>query len=465
PVLFLTLKGCEGRNYDFACGQVAALLQGICIEHAYLLESGKVAPADRKTLSALSDGEGTEKDMANALQVLCRALEAHWGRPAILLIDEYDVPVNYAWQNGYYDEMIALMRNMLGAALKTNASLKFAVLTGCLRIAKESIFTGLNNFRCYGISDDHFADKIGFTAKEAEELLSAADLAGKAAELKEWYDGYRFGSGTGIYCPWDVLLYIDDLQRNAAAKPKAYWNNTSGNAIVRTLIDGASQDIRGKIETLLTGGAIEEALAEDLTYDIVDKNERNLWSMLYLTGYLTRASEQPENGGTALVIPNREVRMIFTDTVSSWFKDTVAKDDLSPFVQALWNGDAGLVQETLTRILYGTISYFDSAENYYHGFMAGLMRGAGLPIFSNREKGLGRADIVIEDGYRRRAVIIELKCAGEYGELEAKAAEALTQIENRNYAAGLPPQIRKVLNYGIAFWKKESCVKVLESSR
>lgn len=465
PTLFLTLKGCEGRNYDFACGQIAALLQGICIEHSYLLESEKVAPADKEKLSALNDGEAPEKDMANALLLLCRALKAHWGKPVILLIDEYDVPVNYAEQNGYYREMIGFMRSMLGAALKTNPSLKFAVLTGCLRIAKESIFTGLNNFRCYGISDDHFADKIGFTAREAEDLLIAAGLAGKAATLKEWYDGYRFGSGTYIYCPWDVLLYIDDLQRNALAKPKAYWNNTSGNVIVRTIIERASQDIRGKIEALLSGETIEEELAEDLIYDVVYKNERNLWSMLYLTGYLTKACDQPENGKTALVIPNKEVRMIFTDTVSSWFEDTVAGDDLSPFVQALWNGDAELVQETLTRMLYGTISYFDSVETYYHGFMTGLIRGAGLPVSSNREKGLGRADIVIEDGYRRRAVIIELKCAREYEELEAKAAEALTQIEERNYAAGLPPQIRKVLKYGIAFWKKESCVSVLESTR
>ncbi len=459
PVLFLTLKGVEGRNYELACGQMSELLQGLCITYSYLLESTKVDPDDRKKIAVLKAGEGSEKEMASSLQLLCRALEAHWGKPAILLIDEYDVPINHAEQNGYYKEMIGFIRNLLGAALKTNPSLEFAVLTGCLRIARESIFTGLNNFMCYTVSDAEYADKFGFTEAEVDKILADAGLTGRKPEFKEWYDGYRFGMGTEMYCPWDILTHVSKLQNNPDARPQAYWNNTSGNAIVRTLIEQAGQITRKKIEDLIEGKAIEEELAEDLTYDLVYESESNIWSMLYLTGYLTKASAQPENDKTALVIPNKEVRKIFTGTVSKWFSATIKKQDLSPFAEALWNGDADFLQEELTRILYGTISYYDSVENFYHGFMAGLVSGMGLGMESNREKGLGRTDITIEDGLNKRAVIIELKYSKEYGELEARAEEALAQIEEKKYAAGLPPNIRTVINYGIAFWKKECCVK------
>ena len=465
PTLFLTLKGVEGRNYDFALGQMSELLRVLCIEHGYLLESKKVNPEDKKKLAVIKNDAGSEKDLANALNLLCRALEAHWGKPVILLIDEYDVPINYAAQKGYYDEMISFMRNFLGSTLKTNPSLKFAVLTGCLRIAKESIFTGLNNFACYGISDSRFADKFGFTPQEVDALLALAEMPGRKKDIKDWYDGYHFGREAEMYCPWDVLQYITDLQYDPEMKPKAYWNNTSGNAIVRRLIEQSGTETRGKIEDLISGRAIEERLEEDLTYDQVYRKEGSLWSMMYLTGYLTRAAEQPQNGNTALVIPNREVRMIFIDTVRSWFEDSLERQDLHPFVEALWKGNAETVRDTLNAILYDTISYFDNAENFYRGFLAGVLRGAGLALKTERERGLGRADIVIEDGRNRRAIIIELKYAKEYADLDARAAEALQQIEDRNYAAGLEPQIRRVLKYGIAFWKKESAVKALESER
>ena len=463
PTVFMTLKGVEGRNYDFALSQISDLLQNICIEHAYLLESEKVAPATKNKLARLYNGETSEKDMASSMRLLCRALEAHWEKPVILLIDEYDTPVNCAEQNGYYNEMIGFMRNFLGAALKTNPSLKFAVLTGCLRIVKESIFTGLNNFKCFGISNSRFADKFGFTPQEVKVLLDRADLSTKETELKEWYDGYRFGGYTEVYCPWDVLQYLSDLQYDAETKPQAYWNNTSSNSIVKTLISRADHRVvRDKIERLIEGGSVQEELAEELTYDTVYKNERNLWTILYLTGYLTKASKQPDNDLTALVVPNKAVRQIFIKTVSRWFEDKIAGSDLSSFAEALWNGNAAGLQQMLTQILYGTISYFDGAENYYHGFMTGLIRGAGLSICSNDEIGLGRADIVIEDSLNRRAIIIELKYTREFKDLEAKAEEALKQIEERKYALGLGPLIKKIINYGIAFWKKESCVKASE---
>ncbi len=464
PTVFMTLKGVEGRDYDFALSQISYLLQQICEEHAYLLESEKIGIDVKDKLAALKKGSASEKEMASSLQLLCRALEVHFGRPVILLIDEYDTPVNCAEQKGYYNEMIGFMRSFLGAALKTNTSLKFAVLTGCLRIAKESIFTGLNNFACYTLSDEEYADKFGFTEAEVDNLLKEASLSDKKAELKEWYDGYQFGECTEIYCPWDIIMHLSKLQKNPRALPQAYWNNTSSNSIVKTLINRAERnDLRNKIEKLIEGGSVEEELAEELTYDIVYRNERNLWTMLYLTGYLTKAAKQPNSDLTALVIPNKAVRQIFIKTVSLWFEDKVAENDLSHFAEALWSGDFAGLQKMLTQILYSTISYFDSAENYYHGFMTGLIRGAGLPICSNSETGLGRADIVIEDGLNRRAIIIELKCARTYEELESKAEEGLRQIEERKYASGLAPQIRKVMNYGISFWKKESCVMGMET--
>ncbi|MCR5815189.1 MAG: ATP-binding protein [Desulfovibrio sp.] len=465
PTLFLTLKGVEGRNYGLALGQMSEVLRSLCIEHAYLLESDTVSPPDKKTFSVLYNGTDAEKNLANALFVLCRALEAHHGKPVILLIDEYDVPINCAEQNGYYEEMVGFMRNMLGAALKTNPSLKFAVLTGCLRIARESLFTGLNNFTCFGISEDFFADKFGFTSGEVDQLLAAINLPGRKKDIQEWYDGYCFGQKRKLYCPWDVLQYIYDLQRNAAAQPKAYWNNTSGNAIVKTLVREASDDSKNKIETLIGGGSINEVLCEELTYDLIYENESNIWSMLYLTGYLTKAETQPDGEETALVIPNKEVRRIFISTVRQWFNETVRKQDLSCFAQALWNGDANAVQAAISDLLYGTISYHDSAENYYHGFLAGLLRGVGLNAQSNDEHGLGRPDIVIEDGRNRQAIIIELKIAEEFTQLEKKASEGLSQILERRYAAGLQPMICTVINYGIAFWKKECAVKVFKSGR
>ncbi|MCR4784718.1 MAG: ATP-binding protein [bacterium] len=466
PTVFITLKGVEGQSFSHTLEKMALLMQKVCLKHAYLFDESKVPIEIIENLMTLKKCRADLPVLENSLALICEALEIYWEKPVILLIDEYDTPVNCAEQKGYYDEMISFMRSFLGAALKTNTSLKFAVLTGCLRIAKESIFTGFNNFKCFGISDSCFADKFGFTHQEVKGLLDKAGLSARETELKEWYDGYRFGQEAEIYCPWDVLQYLSDVQHYAETRPQAYWNNTSSNSIVKTLINRANRgDIRNKIEKLIDGGAVEEELAEDLTYDIIYDNESNLWTILYLTGYLTKAYKQPNDDLTALIIPNKAVRKIFTTTVSKWFKETLKNQDLSSFAAALWNGEAAELEQMLTQILYSTISYFDSAENYYHGFMTGLIRGAGLSICSNDETGLGRADIVIEDGLNRRAIIIELKCARTPEELEAKAGEALKQIEERKYAQGLGWRIKKVMNYGIAFWKKESCVKVLETER
>lgn len=460
PTVFITLKGVEGPTFPYAVEKFVQTIRRVCSESEYLFTSDRVRSEDKNTLDSLKMDQVGIFCLEDSLLSLCSALEAYWDKPVILLIDEYDVPLNSASQHGYYTEMMGLMRNMLGAALKTNTSLQFAVLTGCLRIAKESIFTGLNNFMCYSVSDADYADVFGFTEAEVDNLLAAAKLTYKKAEFTEWYDGYHFGDGKEIYCPWDILAHIARLQKNPQASPQAYWNNTSSNAIVRTLVSSAGADTRDKIERLISGDAIEERLIEDLTYDRVYENVNNIWTMMYLTGYLTKAAVQPDSDSTALVIPNKEVRIIFTDTVTKWFEDSVKKMDLVPLVKALWDGDAAVVQKILCDILYDTISYFDNAESFYHGFMTGLLRGAGFVIKTNRESGLGRPDIIIEDGKNKRALIFELKRAATYEELDAKASEGLAQIKEKQYAIGLSPQIKTVLQYGVAFWKKECCVKL-----
>jgi hypothetical protein len=459
PTVFITFKEIEGDDFDDAYEQLTERIRVVLIDHSYLLQSNKINPGDREKLTLLSKSAGTRTDLANSLSTLCRALKSHWGKPVILLVDEYDVPINYAQQEGYYAKMIRFMRRLLSGSLKSNTSLEFAVVTGCLRIARESIFTGLNNFKCFGISHTKYADKFGFTQQEVDNLLDEAALSDKKDLIQEWYDGYRFGKGTEIYCPWDVLNYVSDLQIEPSSSPLAYWNNTSGNAIVRTLIDQAEETTRDKIGDLISGLPIQEKLTEDLTYDTVYKDESNLWSMLYLTGYLTKAPVQPGGEYTAFVIPNKEIRTIFKDTVWQWFKGGLNKNALSPLVSALWGEDSETVQNMFTDILFNTISYYDSTENFYHGFIAGVLTGAGMGVKSNRESGLGRTDVTVLDPANKRAIIIEFKSAETSDDLELKADEALVQIEERKYAAEIDKRY-KIIKYGMSFYKKECFAKL-----
>ncbi|MCR5813073.1 MAG: ATP-binding protein [Desulfovibrio sp.] len=465
PVIFVSFKNIECDSYKTLLQQFAMVISNVISDHDYLFRASSVKDVDKKKLDILLNNKESGVLLEQSLYLLSRALKDCWNKQVIILIDEYDVPLNCAEQNGFFREMVGKLRNVLGSALKTNPSCKFAILTGCLRIAKKSIFTGLNNFKCYGVSDNRFADSFGFTTNEVDELLKQGGLLAKKSSLQEWYDGYCFGRATEIYCPWDVLQYLYDLQYDLEAQPKLYWKNTSGNAIVRTLVSYASQDIRHKVEALLAGEAIEVPICEELTYDSVYEDEKNLWSILYLTGYLTRAAIQPGNADTALRIPNKEVRQIFIETISQWFRESIAKCDLKSFMDALWKGNSAIVQATLTDLLYSTISYFDQAENYYHGFLTGLLRGAGFSVLSNREEGHGLPDIVLEDGRHKRALIIEVKAAKTYHELEQVSQVALRQIQEKQYVSGISPQIRKIIFYGIAFWKKESSVQVLEFNR
>ncbi|MGN1037801.1 MAG: AAA family ATPase, partial [Mailhella sp.] len=316
PAVFLTLKGVEGLSFEQAMGQMKELIGRLCREFSFLLESPSVDETDRQTLRKLKNREGTAEQLTSALSTFCTALHDHYGKNVILLIDEYDVPLAKAQENGYYKEMVAFIRAFLGGTLKTSPFLQLAVLTGCLRISKESIFTGLNNFRCYGIDDALFADKVGFTSEEVDALLESAGLAEKKAVLREWYDGYRFGNNVEMYCPWDVLQYVADVMYYPSSEPKAYWNNSSGNGVIKSFVGRSDLSIGGKFETLLAGGCVEARITENLTYDSLHSSEDNLWTLLYLTGYLTKARpEQMEECGilpggemTPLVIPNKEIR-------------------------------------------------------------------------------------------------------------------------------------------------------------
>lgn len=468
PVVFLTLKLLEADDFDSSLSSFAYIASSLCKEYAYLIDSPRVDADTQEMLRRYKRREIERVDLEKFLLILSQALYEHWDKQSIILIDEYDVPIAYAERNGYYDKMVSFIRNMLGNALKTNPYLKFSILTGCLRIAKESIFTGLNNFKCYDIADVEYSETFGFTPPEVDELLAASGFFDKKALMREWYDGYRFGKNTEIYCPWDILQYVDDLQSDSEALPKCYWTNTSGNAIVRSFIDRTDINITDKIETLLAGGCVEVEIVETLTYDTLHTAEDNLWSLLYLTGYLTKAtSEQltscgrkPEEGKTFLVIPNKEIRKIFTKEIRAWFDERLRKKNLDDFVRALWSGDAETLQKNLTDMLYETISYHDSSENFYHAFLAGIFKGAGLQILSNRESGIGRSDICIIDGPHKRGVIIETKYADDYSKLDSRADEALAQIQEKHYRKGMPPQITAIQSYGISFWKKECLVKI-----
>ena len=455
PSVFLSMKNVEGMSFDDAYIYFRDLASRLCSDHGYLIDSPRVAELEKRLLKSILDQEADAGAVSNILLTLSRALHAHWGKPAILLIDEYDVPLARAEQNGYYSEMVSFIRNMLGAALKTNPSLQLAVLTGCLRIAKESIFTGLNNFKCYGISDPKFSDKFGFTSQEVDALLADAHFSDKKDVMREWYDGYRFGLGQEIYCPWDILQYVDDLQTDPNAKPQAYWSNTSSNSIIKKFIGRTDFNTNKKFETLLSGESIEVELVESLTYDTVHSSEENLWSMLYLTGYLTKAQEEGFGDKTRLVIPNKEIRRIFIKSVRTWFTDTMKVTPREDLLDAFWAGDGERFTKQLAQNLLNSISFHDDHhEDFYHAVLVGLFIGCGYDVESNHEVGYGRPDIVIIDRRNARAAVIETKHSSTLKDLGANVSEALRQIVEKKYDAEVREELDNVLLWGMAFFKK-----------
>ena len=380
----------------------------------------------------------------------------------ILLIDEYDVPAAKATNNGYYKEMLEIMKGLM-QALKDNQSLRFAVITGCLKIAKESIFTGTNNFVSDTITSTRLNEYFGFVQREVDQILKDADMEEKAELIKKWYDGYHFGD-FDVYCPWDVMCYLADLQKKPNAKPGSYWRNTSDNAIIRSFIDYAGASITKKLEILMDGGYIVQRIDENLTYDYLHSSEENLWSMLYLTGYLTQARENEVNGllvedMAALKIPNEEIRGIFESTVSKWFDESARTWNRAALFEAVWNGDCEGITKEMNALLRRTISYHDYREDFYHAFLSGIFAGAGYQVESNKEHGEGRSDVVVCDSTNGRAAIFEAKRTRVLKNLETECDKALWQIDERMYAKDFEDAYDHILCYGVSFFKKRCMVK------
>ena len=467
PVLFLTFKDVDGLTFASAKEMLLNRIAAIYNDHSYLLEGTRVQENDRKVFERLADevsGNPTDAMLKTSIVLLMRLMRNHYGKPVILLIDEYDVPIAKASAKGYYPEMLEVIKGLMSTALKDNDALRFAVITGCLRIAKESIFTGTNNFVSDTISSSHLNEYFGFTQADVDQILKDADCQEHAADIKNWYDGYHFGD-LDVYCPWDVMNYLRDLQRNPKAKPASYWKNTSDNSIIRSFIDYRGAKISQKLETLLSGGYILQKVEEDLTYDYLHSSEENLWSILYLTGYLTRVREDdllaplPEDT-SALMIPNAEVQEIFETTIQKWFDESAQTWNLTILFDAMWSGDAETLTAEINKLLYKTISYHDYKEDFYHAFLTGILAGSGCAVESNREHGEGRSDIVMYHPDRPQVVLFEAKYAKTLNGLEESCAAALQQIEDRQYAKEFEEDYDSVLCYGIAFYKKRCLVRI-----
>ena len=462
PTVFVSFRQVDGLNFNSAYGMLTLVISELYKKHLYLLDSDKVDGYDKEIVKQLIQGTASAKDTKGSLMLLTRLMCQQYGKPVILLIDEYDVPVAKANSNGYYEEMLDVMKGLM-QALKDNQALCFAVITGCLKIAKESIFTGTNNFISDTLTDSILNEYFGFVQSEVDQILKDADALDKAESIREWYDGYHFGD-FDVYCPWDVMNYLLELQRNPKAKPVSYWKNTSDNAVIRSFIDYAGGNITGKLETLLAGGTIVQRVDENLTYDYLHSSENNLWSMLYLTGYLTKAREEDYNGkladGTvALMIPNAEIKEIFETTVVKWFDDSTKKCDRSTLFDAVWNGDSGNLTKEMNVLLRRTISYHDYKEDFYHAFLAGIFTGAGYMVDSNKEHGEGRSDVVVYDPINSRVAIFEAKYTKSLDKLESECDAALQQIDDRMYAEEYEDDYDQILCYGISFFKKRCMVK------
>lgn len=468
PVIFLTLKGAEGLTFAAAKSQLVNLIADEASKYSFLQTSSKLTAAEKEqyaALIAMQNGKYTMDDdsLAAALKKLSELLYKHYGQKAVILLDEYDVPLDKAFQNGYYQEMVSLIRAIFGNALKTNDYLKFAVLTGCLRVSKESIFTGLNNFKVLSITDMRLDEQFGFTEAEVKKLLQYYHLEEHLAETKAWYDGYRFGN-VDIYCPWDVINHVDLLRFDAGAEPQSYWSNSSGNDLVKRFINKASRQTKDELETLVAGGSITKQLHQELTYDELDSTIDNLWSVLFTTGYLTLASKESQ-GNYTLKIPNEEIRQVYKYQIQEWFKSSLKRDSqkLEVFWCDLETGNTAAVEKYITSILSNSISIFDikgkddTRENAYHMLLLALLAAnTNWLTHSNIEAGIGFADLIVKTENPDAGIIIELKHAQSYNAMEKACANALAQINDKQYAQYLLNDDRHdVLAYGIAFHKKK----------
>lgn len=470
PVVSISLKGINGESYEKACAMAVQVIQSEARRFQYLLESERLTAYEKKIFASLLQADMGEDLLCSSLKIMSELLEKHHGCKVILLIDEYDVPLAKAFERGYYDQMVIFIRNMFEYALKTNDSLKFAVLTGCMRISKESIFTGLNNIKVLSVADVQFDEYFGFTDQEVKDMLDYYGFSNRYDEVKEWYDGYQFGN-VGVYCPWDVINYCDTLKADPDAQPRNYWLNTSSNEAVRRFIrESDHAATRREIENLVAGEAITKEIHQELTYKDMYDSIDNLWSVLFTTGYLTQRGK-PDGDNFRLVIPNVEIRKIFTSQIMELFKESVPKNGeaLRNFCQALRNGDAKSVERLLGEYLRKTISIRDTfvkrqmKENFYHGILIGILGFADTwSVSSNKESGDGYSDILVETDDGETGIILELKYA-EDGKLDESCREALRQINLRRYEEELLDEgVEHILKYGIAFYKKRCRVMLAD---
>lgn len=474
PVIFFSLKSVEGLKFENARYRIIEMIGREAQRYEFLAKSDKLSDNEKaqyKALIALDNGKYTMDDdiLISGIQMLSHLLYKHYGQKTVILIDEYDVPLDKAFENGYYKEMVSLIRGIFGMALKTNDSLQFAVLTGCLRISKESIFTGLNNFEVLSILNTQYDEAFGFTDGEVKQILEDYNLSDHYPDVKEWYDGYHFGN-TDIYCPWDVIRYCKNLCADPAALPEDFWSNSSGNAMVRRFIDKADIRTKNEIERLIAGEDIEKDISQELTYDEIDKSIENLWSVLFTTGYLTHKG-CTESGRYRLTIPNKEVRNLFIRKIREWFSDVTRNDGktLEEFCNAFVDRDPGKIEQIFGDYLWNTISIRDTAtakakkENFYHGILLGLLGyKASWLIKSNAESGTGYSDILVEVPDNRTGIVIELKYA-EDGDMDAACSRALEQIEEKDYVDKLRQDgMRNYIKYGIACFKKDCKVVIGE---
>lgn len=474
PVISISLKSVDGRSFESASAALRTVIGNEAGRFRFLNDSDKLTHDEKEAYAQLTKvgaSQGgvyamTEEMAAAGLKTLSQLLARHYGQKVILLIDEYDVPLDKAFQTGYYDEMVSLIRNLLGNALKTNDSLYFGVLTGCLRISRESIFTGLNNLKVHTISDVRYDEFFGFTDMDVDEMLDFYGLSSYKNVIRDWYDGYRFGDAE-IYCPWDVINYCDELQADPSAPPKNYWANTSGNDLILHLLEKADQTTKDEMEEILNGGKITKRVKQELTYRDIDDSVENVWSVLYATGYLTgKHVEGADADIFRLWIPNGEICKLFSDLVQDWFREVMRSDSarINRFCAAFPAGDVATIQNMLRDYLWDSISVRDTAvrtnmkENFYHGMLLGLLRSQGSWLVkSNAETGEGYSDISIRTP-ERTGIVIEIKYADD-GNLESACAKALKQIEEKKYAEGLKRRgIKKIMKYGIAFCEKECMV-------
>lgn len=463
PTIFVSFRQVEGLDFKGAYDMLTVVIANLFNEHIYLLNSKKATEFQKTSFKNLLGGNASVKEVKSSIYLLMNMMNDYYNEPVILLIDEYDVPVAKANNNGYYNEMLDVMKSLM-QTVKDNKTLKFAIITGCLRIAKESIFTGMNNFVSDTIVSSRLNEYFGFTQKEVNKILSDADAITYADIIKEWYDGYHFGN-YDIYCPWDVMNYILDLQYNPKAEPQSYWKNTSDNAIIRSFIDYSGSNITRKLEVLMSGGHIFQHIDEYLTYDYLHSDEDNIWSILYLTGYLTQVKKEDagskldDSKMTALTIPNKEIKDIFETTVIKWFDDSARMWNRKALFDAVWSGNSESITYEMNKLLRKTISYHDYREDFYHAFLAGIFAGAGYMVDSNKEHGEGRSDVVVYDTINARVAVFEAKYTRALDKLESECDIALEQIDERMYAKEYEDDYDNILCYGISFFKKRCLVK------